>query len=449
MLSERKLNAQARAIKAVVAELLRRVLIEHMPADRTLAAYLRSHREMGSRDRRVISETVYAVFRWWGWLRRLVFEDEVQSARVAPEVFLDQNAAFWPKLLAGAVVLEGLPYDGLLRMWGDGEGLITSKPAPVASPRDLSARADFFRRLLGPPDNKSLALEELAPAWLADEVRCPRQLAELILWLQRRPPLWLRIQSSEPKAVISELEQAGLDVKLHPHLPEAANVGYPRINLYTLPAYREGRVEIQDLASQAVGRVCAPTPGQRWWDACAGGGGKTLVLAQYLCGKGNVVATDIRERKLREARRRARRGGFHNIRTRLWLGRRVPSRPGSFDGVLVDAPCTCSGTWRRNPAARWSLSRENIVKMAEIQTKLLVCAAEGVKPGGVLVYATCSFFFAENEAVVRQFLRLRRDFVLEPFEHPLNGEPTAGMVQIWPWDGDCDAMFVAKCRRQR
>jgi len=270
---------------------------------------------------------------------------------------------------------------------------------------------------------------KLLPAWVTPAIRCPRPLEELIRWLQRRPPLWLRVQRADPAAVIEALRGAGITAAAHEELPNALCVHQQVGNLFLLPVYQAGQVEIQDLASQRIGAVCAARPGEQWWDACAGGGGKTLLLAETA---GRVLATDIREKALAELRRRADRGKFTNITTRVWDG---SAAPGEFDGVLVDAPCTGSGTWRRNPAARWSLTPEDLDTATRRQARLLRVAATGVKPGGVLVYATCSLFDRENRQVVDEFLRERPEFQLE------RG------VEIWPWDGDCDAMFAARLIR--
>jgi 16S rRNA (cytosine967-C5)-methyltransferase len=273
-------------------------------------------------------------------------------------------------------------------------------------------------------------------------------MSELIAWLQRRPPLWLRIQHADARAVLKELAEVDPLIKPHLAIPNAASMGPTRASLYNAPVYKEGRVEIQDLSSQAVGAVCAPRPGQRWWDCCAGGGGKSLLLASLMGGKGVVVASDIRTYKLQELKHRARRGNFSNITTRDWNGGSVPSDKATFDGVLVDAPCTGSGTWRRNPWARWTLRERDIDELAASQAKLLSNASTAVRPGGVLVYATCSMFKRENGTVVQAFLDSHTNFRLEPFRHPLlANEQTGGMVQTWPWDGDCDAMFVARMRR--
>jgi 16S rRNA (cytosine967-C5)-methyltransferase len=190
---------------------------------------------------------------------------------------------------------------------------------------------------------------------------------------------------------------------------------------------------------------CNPGPGERWWHACAGEGGKSLQLASLMAGKGTVVASDIRAYKLGDLRKRARRAGLPNIECRAWDGRRIPAKPGTFAGVLVDAPCTCSGTWRRNPAARWQVAEEEIGEMAERQFEIVRRTLAALRPGGILVYATCSLFAEENEANVQRIVD-GTGLALEPFADPLSGRETDGTLRIVPWDGDCDGMFVARFR---
>src|SRR5262249_51214626 len=157
-------------------------------------------------------------------------------------------------------------------------------------------------------------------------------------------------------------------------------------DVHHLPAFERGALEIQDLAAQAVALGCDPDPGDRWWDVCAGAGGKALHLATLMGGKGVVVATDVNAARLKEAARRARRSPLRNVTTKLWDGRRVAGKPRSFDGVLVDAPCSAIGTWRRNPDARWTTTRDAISRLGEIQSQILDAAAPGVRPGGTLFY---------------------------------------------------------------
>ena len=187
-----------------------------------------------------------------------------------------------------------------------------------------------------------------------------------------------------------------------------------------------------------------PSPGQRWWDACAGAGGKTLQLASLMKNKGCIVASDIREYKLLDLKKRARRAGFSNISTKPWPTRKLPVKATSFDGVLVDAPCSCTGTWRRNPDARWTSTAEEYDDIPGIQLDILNRASKAVKSGGVLVYATCSMCTEENGDVVNSFLADNPDFELDnKSRNPITGEK-AGCFQVWPWEGDCDAMFVAR-----
>ncbi len=532
MLAPQKLKAQTRAVIEASALLLWQCLVRRQPADRVLAAHLRGHKEFGGRDRRLISETAYAIFRWWGWLKPLTppaFLERLEKAAAehaatpAPDP-LDIHAEAggfrveqWAPLLLGALVVERIEAPEMAEWWGEACGVSMSDLGYCAAPQRPVARANRYFEVLmksakmtegNPPPavginelkrelrgaagltveaeavkRPDLGLHQTVPAWVASEVALePKAFQELLEWLQRRPPLWVRLQpppfagkksgidipvcaqagldehrqeclchlgaSATRETILAELAEAKLFPEPHPKLENAVATRNNRVNFYTLPAYREGRVEIQDLASQCIGAACMPKPGERWWDVCAGAGGKSLLLAQLMQGKGVVVAADIREHKLEDLRKRARRGGFFNITAKAWDGKPVAARKAVYDGVLVDAPCSCSGTWRRNPAARWSTDRAEVAELAGTQLQILKAAATGVKPGGVLVYATCSFFRRENEEVVRAFAESAPEFALEPFPHPLTGEATPGFIQFWPWDGDCDAMFAARFRRR-
>lgn len=451
MLQPGKLRTQSRALAQACQALIPLILRERRPADRLLAAYLRDHREFGSRDRRLISEMLYAAFRWWGWCQAVtpcVLHDDAAAADAQAPGATDAD---WSRFFLAVALLDGLDTGDAVTFWH----AALPPPAPALAALGAAAReaapGERIRRLapllgLGPGP---FPLTALLPAWAPPHLAPPRPLDKLILWLQRRPPLWVRRQGGEADAVRTELCAAGLPPQPHPRLADALRLDNPRVNLYTVPAYSEGRIEVQDLASQGIGAVCAPRPGERWWDACAGAGGKALQLAGRMQGRGTVVATDLRAYKLEDLRRRARRAGLCNIRTHAWDGTPLPPRKATFDGVLVDAPCSCSGTWRRNPAARWTASEAEIGELQALQTRLLAAAATGVRPGGVLVYATCSLFAAENEAVADAFLAAHPAFRPEPFPHPLTGATCpAGRVQIWPWDGDCDAMFATRFRRQ-
>jgi 16S rRNA (cytosine967-C5)-methyltransferase len=180
--------------------------------------------------------------------------------------------------------------------------------------------------------------------------------------------------------------------------------------IFSAEAYKSGAVEIQDFASQLAGSAVEARPGEIVWDACSGGGGKTLQIAARLRNRGAVYASDVREFKLEEVKRRARKAEFFNVRCQPWNGLDLPEFPrevqkrGGFDWVLVDAPCTSSGTWRRNPDAKYRVDEEAVSDVVALQISILANAAKAVAPGGRLVYSTCSWFVDEDEALVARFL---------------------------------------------
>ena len=426
---------------------LRPALCEGKPADRVLAAHFRDHREYGARDRRFISETVFAVLRWWGWLRRLECCPEcrlLQSDQPVPPKDL-------ARLALSAAVLDD--HDLRSELWEAFCHLAAVAPARISALRAKltpTERLGDLWLLFGTPVKPPPAWRDLVPPWVLGKVTVTSQHNRLIDYLQRRPPLWLRCRPDSVNAVVAELtHKTGKAPHRHPVISFALRVDSARVSLYETEGYRRGRYEVQDLASQAAGLVCGARPGERWWDACAGGGGKALLLAEMMQRKGTVVASDVRDYKLKDVRRRAKRTRLPNIETRPWDGKAVQARKANFDGVLVDAPCTCSGTWRRNPDGRWSTHQDDPEKMAAIQLEILRNAARALKPGGTLVYITCSMFGVENEDVVEAFLGETDEFNLESFPHPLGGERCRGMVAIRPWEGDCDILFAARFRRTR
>lgn len=213
-------------------------------------------------------------------------------------------------------------------------------------------------------------------------------------------------------------------------------------SLYTTDAHRAGLFEIQDLGSQQAGGRVACKPGDWVWDACAGAGGKTLQIASALRERGVVYASDVRGEKLEILKQRARRVGTSNVRTQTFDGNALPEFPaevrkhGGFDWVLIDAPCTSSGTWRRNPDARLRNSPDDAREVARIQRRLVALACEAVKPGGHLVYLTCSWLAEENEDIADEFGAAHPEFEL--VDRGFHGCPGA----------DADTLFGATWRRR-
>ena len=423
----------AAAIEDIAIEVERAVLQDKRHADRSLAFALRHRRDLAAPDHRLVSQCVFALFRWRGWIEPL-------------------GPMPMQKRLMLATLLDAPTIPVVCRVWAKSLGRDANSLIALGDAPTWTARAEGFRRLLG---GQPVTADpwRLFPSWFREHLPIPpgattakMRFVQFLQTMQTRSPLWVRAQGADPAKTWDELRRLGVRPWLHRRLDRAAKLG-PDVDVYHLPPFERGELEIQDLASQAVALVCSPDPGERWWDACAGAGGKALHLAAMMGGKGVVVATDVHEGKLKETVRRARRSPFRNITTKAWDGRHVAGKAASYDGVLIDAPCSAIGTWRRNPDARWLLDRRAIARLAEQQRQILTAAGAGVKPGGTLVYSVCTLTPTETTGVVREFLDANPGFQLDPFTNPLTGAETDGMLQIWPHDADCDAMFIARMIR--
>jgi len=282
--------------------------------------------------------------------------------------------------------------------------------------------------------------EALLPAWFRHE--CPEIFTPTELAAQlTRAPLWLRLQTERPEDVRSEFEAVDWRIKESPTLPSAWRI-LGDGDVTKSKAYTRGLVEIQDLGSQLVLESVGLDPGERWLDACAGAGGKTLQLARLLGGDGSVDAHDIRAAALDELLSRAERAGLDNVRTV------DDPEPAAYDGVLVDAPCSGSGTWRRSPHLKWTTTPAQIVEKARLQHTLLDKFAANVRPGGRLVYATCSLSPQENAHIVAAFLAAHPEFQPEPLARNFGFTPVNDAITILPARHDTDGFFVAALRRR-
>lgn len=226
-----------------------------------------------------------------------------------------------------------------------------------------------------------------------------------------------------------------------------------KVFLSRTKAFVKGYIDIQDEGSQLIAHVCQVQPGMQVLDYCAGAGGKTLALAAAMQNKGRIVATDNDEKRLGRAQARLKRAGIHNyelrpltdIRHKKWLRR----QKGTFDVVLTDVPCSGSGTWRRNPDMRWRTYGPSLEELTGIQAEIMDKAAPAIKPGGRLVYATCSLFREENENQVEAFLERHDDFKLLSLkdhwpEHPDLKNPCTGpYMRLSPHRHNTDGFFAA------
>jgi 16S rRNA (cytosine967-C5)-methyltransferase len=319
------------------------------------------------------------------------------------------------------------------RGWAAGRA---GRPDERALQRTL-ALAERFAARPESFDDAALAARAL-PSWLWRHMDAAPAFARA---LQREPVLWLRAKRGRTAAVLAALP--GARAGAIPGLPEALRYEGAQ-DLFRTAAFAEGAFEIQDAASQAVGAVCRAAPGEAWWDACAGEGGKTLHLAGAMEGRGVVWAGDRSPARLAALRRRAARAGVFNLRIAGGGGGSRPPARMRFDGVLVDAPCTGIGTWGRNPHARWTCSEAEVAELAAVQAELLDAAAGALKPGGRLVYSVCTTTREETHEAASAFEARHPEFEAWPFSDPFSpGKAAAPRAAWWPQDTESNGMFVA------
>jgi 16S rRNA (cytosine967-C5)-methyltransferase len=349
-------------------------------ADRALERALRRERALWSAERRAVAEAVYGITRWQGQL----------DALLGGSVALPERYAAW------LARFGGVPATDAARRLGVAPGRLAALASADAR---IAAVADPIARL---------ALEASLPRWIAD--RFVAQLGEaearaLASAMNARAPLTVRANLLAGDRDDLRARLAAEGVRAEPtRLSPWGLVLDGRENAFALAAFREGRFEIQDEGSQLIALACAARPGQIVVDACAGAGGKSLALAAEMRNKGSLHALDTDEARLDEARRRARRAGVHNVRARVIAAgpeavEQLRDLEGKADVVLVDAPCSGLGTLRRKPDARWRLVPEDPPRFAALQRELVRRFAALVRPGGRLVYATCSVGPTENEEV--------------------------------------------------
>jgi 16S rRNA (cytosine967-C5)-methyltransferase len=376
---------KSRSSPLELAERIVRGASRDRPADAVMRQVLQSEPDLFPGDASQVSCAVFAYYRWLGWLERQAsLHQQIRQATGLAEEF-------------------------------------------AASPGSLSD-AELVARAV--------------PSWLKTELEVTAAWART---LQAEPKLWLRARPGQGQAVAGGLG----DCVPFGKGPLADTLEYHgSTDLFRTEAFHAGKFELQDLSSQAVGWVCAPQPGQTWWDACAGEGGKLLHLSALMGNKGLLWASDRAAWRLQKLKRRAARAKVFNYRAATWDGGpKLPTKT-RFDGVLVDAPCSGVGTWHRNPHARWTTNLADVHELGELQVALLSHAAAALKPGGKLVYAICTTTRSETDAVVAAFERSLPGFQRMPFSNPLrSGGALSPQLHLRPEDFGGNGMFIAAWTR--
>ncbi len=407
-----------------VEEVLREVLSLAAPADSTLSQYFRSHPKFGSRERGVIAEAVYAV------LRNKRFYTDFAGIGSTPSM----------RRLALLGLAETAGIDSL--------GGLTPEEAEW-----LKGVMSTDRSLLPPEMQANL------PQWLYEKLVAQygkKQTLKMAQALNQTAPLDLRVNflKASREEVIGALKAAPILCDPMPYAPWGLRV-QSKPMLQNLPLFKNGSIEVQDEGSQLLTHIVGAKRGEMVADFCAGAGGKTLALGALMRNTGRLYAFDISEKRLSKLKPRLARSGLsnvHPVRLEHENDARIKRLAGKIDRVLVDAPCSGLGTLRRNPDIKWRQSPEGVAELQQKQTAILNSAARLVKPGGRLVYATCSLLEDENEVVARQFLASHADFALVPMKDVLAEQKIAlemdDYLKLLPHVHQTDGFFAAVFERK-
>ncbi len=371
-----------RNLTYAVIDSIRDVFNEDMYAGKAVEQALRRDKRWGSRDRKFVAETIYDIIRW----KRLYAEiAEVSEPFTRPNLW---------RLFSVWCVLRGIE----LPDWSQIE------PTPS---RRIKGRFDEL--------SKIRKFKESIPDWI-DEIGV-KELGEKVwtkeiaaLNIQAEVILRTNTLKTTKEALQAKLLEEGIETVILPKHPDAIKL-VERANVFKTEAFKNGWFEVQDASSQLVAAYLDVKPGMKVIDTCAGAGGKTLHLAALMQNKGQLIAMDIYESKLRKLKVRAKRGGVHNVDLRA-IESTKPSKKlhDKADRVLMDAPCSGLGVLRRNPDSKWKLQPEFLDNIRKTQQEILCSYSKMVKPGGKLVYATCSVLPSENQDQIKQFLSTNEEF---------------------------------------
>ncbi len=412
------------AIITHAEQVLREVLRFSAPADNTLSRYFRDHPRLGGRERGAIAEGVYAVLR-----NKLFYSNFAEAGN---------SSAMRRLILLGLVEAVGIDALG---------GLSEEEVAW------LTRMAEIDRNLL------PITMRSNLPQWLLDHLIAQygeEDTLQLADALNRPAPLDLRVNSI--KATLEEvktaLATAPILCETTPYAPLCLRI-LQKPSLHNLTLFKNGAIEVQDEGSQLLAQIVGAKRGEMIVDFCAGAGGKTLAIGAAMRNTGRLYAFDVSEKRLAKLKPRLAKSGLSNVHPVLIAHEKdakIKRLAGKVDRVLVDAPCSGLGTLRRNPDVKWRQSADAIGELQTKQHAILSGAARLLKPGGRLVYATCSVLQQENEAVVAQFLASHEQFSLLPMKDVLAEQKIPlemeDYLKLLPHVHQTDGFFAAVFERK-
>lgn len=427
-------------------EILETLMRTGEPADRYLQGWGAKNRYAGSKDRRFLRELIFGALR--------------HRASYAKAMGVDE---------ARALTLAAM-------RWGEGFSLAEIEKVCTGEGHNAAALTEDERAALA----KDAPQETIEwPTWALEELEWGRSATDandLANALNEMAPLDLRVNAVKAKRgeVLNALEAVGFAARVTPFSPVGLRIKrtaqeMESQNVRALPLFRDGRLEIQDEGSQLVAMLAGVAPGTQVIELCAGGGGKTLVLGAALNGRGQLYACDTDERRLNAGQSRVKRAGLHIVQPKLispWdpagggEDPELEEHVSKMDLVYLDVPCSGSGAWRRQPDGKWNLTPARLEELVAVQAAILRRGARLVRPGGRLVYVTCSVFERENAEQIRAFMQAAPEFapkpaptlwenhISQPFPSALNdGLVDGDFLQLSPTLSGTDGFFFAAFTR--
>ena len=431
-------------------ELLSVIFKSNRPADSLIDTYFRARKYLGSHDRRFIAETTYGTLRH---LRKCEYYLTAALAGVNDNLQNDDKTIL---LILAYLSFKGktqeiTPEILLTRITGtqtrENVALLLKN---LVKPITISVESVIQR----------MGIVHSFPDWMVE--RFIQQYGEseaekICSSLNEQAPLTMRVNTLKTtvEQCQEELRKQGVETTRTSLSPVGLNIT-KRINVFSLPVFRDGWFEVQDEGSQLLPIFIDPKPNAKVLDVCAGAGGKTLELAALMKNRGEIFATDINGFRLEELRKRTKRAGVQNVRVQgiEAIEDLVDRYKDFFDIVFVDAPCSGLGTIRRNPGMKWMVTEQTVNEVSEKQKTILHSSVPLVKPEGRLVYATCTLLRQENEEVIEEFLMLHPEFTIVklnadiPLVQSMGQTSTDSFFKLFPHIHKTDGFFCAVLKKQ-
>ena len=418
---------------------------DNIPADKMLADWGRQNRFAGSKDRSAIATRVYGVLRRRGqldwWLQRCGGDIDNRGRLI---VWYMMRRDF------GMEQLEE-HFDGS-----------NHAPEPL-SEKEKRVIIELKGQKLSHGCQPIAAQGNIQP-WLESRLTTlyGNDVVDHLTAFNQEAPVDLRVNSlkASRSQAIKALAEEGIEATPSRFSPLGLRLE-KRMPLSGTKVFRDGLVEVQDEGSQLAALLADAKPGHKVVDFCCGAGGKSLAMAAEMENKGRIIACDVSEARLKRASQRFKRAGVFTVECRTlsserdkWIKRRAGKLDGGFDRVLVDAPCSGSGTWRRNPDQKWRTTEQDVAELAKLQSSILDSSARLVAKGGRLIYVTCSILEEENEARIEEFLKDNSSFFLHPIgkiwgeKFPSSCPTEEDVLRLNPLDHGTDGFFVAVLERK-